>query len=134
MYSGSGGLLIVDDEPVVLTSLSALFRRRGYDVLAASSGAAAMTILRRQPVDGMLIDFRLPDMRGNVLFAAAVAIQGHLRARTIFITGDVTVAVTEALADIHCPIVLKPFDLPELERMVSTTIGAAAMRPARDGP
>lgn len=122
-------LLIVDDEPSIARGLTTLFQRRGYAVVAALSAGDALRILHTVHLDGLLIDFRIPDMRGDVLFAAAVAIQPHLAQRTIFLTGDISDAVPEALVDAQRPIVLKPFELAELERVVMEVIGAASGEP-----
>lgn len=57
-------LLLVDDEPAVLSSLKRLFRRDGYQVLSAPSGAEALELLARHPVDVILSDQRMPGMTG----------------------------------------------------------------------
>lgn len=62
-------------------------------------------------------------MRGDVLMATAVAIQSHLVGRVVILTGDISDAVTDALTGFDCTIVLKPFDLRELERIVFETMG-----------
>jgi DNA-binding NtrC family response regulator len=103
-----------------------LFGRRGYRTLIATSGASAMDILRVRQVDGIVIDFRIPDVRGDVLFAAAVALQPHLRQRTVFLSGDLSDAVPNALADTHSPLVHKPFDFDTLERIVEGMMRRAA--------
>jgi CheY-like chemotaxis protein len=118
---------VVDDQPVVAAALGALFRKRGYDVHVVLSGRAAMDAVGQRPFDGAIIDFRIPDMRGDVLYAAVVAIQPRLVRRVVFLTGDMTESVTEALKDSGCPIVLKPFDMAEFERVVVETIGAGGV-------
>ncbi len=134
MTGGGGGpiLLIVDDEPVVALSLSRLFERRGYVVRVAGNGAAAIDVLRRESIDVMLVDFQLPDMPGDVLFATAVAIQPSLEVRTVFVTGDISDTVTEALGNANCPIVLKPFETAELEALVRSVLDRA-QKPRRPG-
>lgn len=57
-------LLLVDDEPSILSSLKRLFRRDGYQVLTAASGAEALEVLARQPVDVIVSDQRMPGMMG----------------------------------------------------------------------
>lgn len=124
-------LLIVDDEPVIARGLSALLSRRGFVVLTAMSGAAARDILSRQHVDGLMIDYRVSDMRGDVLFAGAVAIQPHLRSHTVFLTGDISDAARDVLAETGCPVVMKPFETAELERVLNETL--ADVRQPRQG-
>ncbi len=58
-------LLLVDDEPNVLTSLQRLLRLEGYRILTASGPAAAFEILAQTPVDVILSDQRMPEMSGT---------------------------------------------------------------------
>ena len=62
-------LLFVDDEPSILSSLRRLCRPQGYRVLIAESGAAALEILEREPVDLIMSDMRMPQMDGAQLLA-----------------------------------------------------------------
>lgn len=57
-------LLLVDDEPNILSALQRLFRRDGYTILATDSAEEALNILARQPVDVILSDQRMPGMSG----------------------------------------------------------------------
>ena len=57
-------LLLVDDEPSILSSLRRLLRPTGYLVLTAESGAAGLAMLEREPVDLVISDMRMPEMDG----------------------------------------------------------------------
>lgn len=57
-------ILFVDDEQNILSSLRRLFRTHGYQVLTADSGAAALDILEKEPVDLVISDMRMPQMDG----------------------------------------------------------------------
>jgi CheY-like chemotaxis protein len=116
-------LLIVDDEPVIARGLAALLGRRGFTTLTAMSGSAAREILTHQHVDGLLIDYRVADLRGDVLLAGAVAIQPHLRTRAVFLTGDISETARDVLAETGCPVVLKPFETAELVRVLNEVMG-----------
>jgi DNA-binding NtrC family response regulator len=100
-----------------------LFQRRGYQVIVASSERAVTEVVGSPRVDGLRLDFRIPDLRGDVLYAAAIAVQFHLCGRVVFLTGDISEDVSEPLKGERCAVVLKPFDIPELER-----VAAEAMR------
>jgi DNA-binding NtrC family response regulator len=67
-------LLLVDDEPAALSALKRVFRQAPYEVHTAGSGAAALQILERAPVDAALVDLLMPRMDGMALLT-------HLRAR-----------------------------------------------------
>jgi two-component system NtrC family response regulator len=56
-------LLVVDDDEGMRDTLSAILRRQ-YRVLVVESAEAALAVLRREAVDLMLLDVRLPGMNG----------------------------------------------------------------------
>jgi DNA-binding response OmpR family regulator len=56
-------LLVVEDDPDIAASLRALLEREGYSVVQAGSIAEARVALR-EDLDGMLLDWRLPDGEG----------------------------------------------------------------------
>jgi DNA-binding NtrC family response regulator len=56
-------VLFVDDEPKVLTSMRALFRR-DFNVHLANSGKEALALLKVQPVDVIVTDQRMPGLSG----------------------------------------------------------------------
>jgi CheY-like chemotaxis protein len=118
-------LLIVDDEPVIARGLAALLGRRGFNVLTAMSGSAAREILSHQHVDGLLIDYRVADLRGDVLLAGAIAIQPHLRNHAVFLTGDISETARDVIAETGCPVIMKPFETAELVRVLNDVIPEA---------
>lgn len=59
-----GTLLIVDDEPNILTALVRLFRRDGYCLLSASSGQEGLSLLAENEVGVIISDQRMPGMSG----------------------------------------------------------------------
>jgi len=83
-------ILVVDDEPSICKALSAALSRAGYDVATAQSGEAALATVRAEHVDVLLIDLRIPDMRGDIIFEVAAATQPQLAYQTVFMTGDIT--------------------------------------------
>ncbi len=64
-------LLIVDDELGMRQFLTHLFQREGHEVTVAASGKEAMELLRREPVDLIISDVRMPDMDGIELLRSA---------------------------------------------------------------
>ncbi len=57
-------ILVVDDEEVLQDVLTSLLRREGYDTHSARSGEEALTILRDEEIDLVLLDLMLPGMSG----------------------------------------------------------------------
>src|SRR5262245_50479523 len=56
-------LLFIDDEPRVLTSMRAMFRRE-YEVLLVNSGPEALALMQKHKVDVIVSDQRMPGMTG----------------------------------------------------------------------
>jgi CheY-like chemotaxis protein len=108
-------VLLVDNEPAILRGLSKLLSGRGYRVLTAQSGNAAVQIAAQEPVDAAIIDYHIPDWRGDVVLAAVAAYQPHLARRTVFMTGDLTDRVREVIGPTGCSLLIKPFEIEELE-------------------
>ncbi len=57
-------LLLVDDEPNIVSALRRLFRREGYRIVTASSGAEGLQRMAEYEVDVVLSDQRMPGMTG----------------------------------------------------------------------
>ncbi|HET6718150.1 MAG TPA: EAL domain-containing protein, partial [Rhodocyclaceae bacterium] len=57
-------LLLVDDEPSILTALRRMLRRDGYRIVTAGSAREGLELLARQPVQVILSDQRMPEMNG----------------------------------------------------------------------
>nr|WP_315234301.1 EAL domain-containing protein [uncultured Albidiferax sp.] len=58
-------VLLVDDEPRILSSLNELLKGRGYLLTSAANGGDAIQHLRRGPFDLVILDLHLPDIGGH---------------------------------------------------------------------
>jgi CheY-like chemotaxis protein len=124
MSRTGANLLVVDDEPAITRSLSLLFTRRGYRVIVAPGGNAALQIMAETHVDCVVLDYRLPDIRGDALYAYMAARQPDLSGRAVFLTGDIVPDVREALERTGCHVVSKPFELAHLVAVVDEVLSA----------
>ena len=64
-------ILFVDDEENILSSLTRLFRREGYNIFTAGSGPAGLEILKQQNISLILSDQRMPEMIGAEFLSLA---------------------------------------------------------------
>jgi len=62
-------LLLVDDEPAILSSLKRVFRKAPYDIHTAENGMAALDLLQQIQVDATLVDLKMPEIDGMQLLA-----------------------------------------------------------------
>ncbi len=121
-------VLVVDDEPAICKALTIALQRAGYDVRAAQSGDSALAMLAKEHIDVLLIDLRIPDTRGDVVFELAAASHPHLRHQTLFMTGDISERASRLVASCRCPLLKKPFEL----RAMLDAVDALAPRQRRD--
>jgi len=111
-------LLFVDDEPALRNGMKAYGELRGFTVLTAADGSAALEATRSVSVDAIVCDLRMPGMDG-------IAFHEHLRqerpglaSRTVFITGDVVTSVASRGSVARQPVLTKPFAFDRIEEAV----------------
>lgn len=79
------GLMIVDDESAILSSLKRIFRRAPYDLYTAQNGFEALDVLHRTQVDAALVDLKMPQMDGMELLERMRA--DYPSVRVVILTG-----------------------------------------------
>lgn len=60
-------VLIADDSPTMVRTLSEILRRKGYNTVTAADGVEALRQLEEKPIDLVLTDIRMPGMDGLTL-------------------------------------------------------------------
>ena len=91
---------VVKMETIVVTAQrrSENLQQVPLSVTAITADALAKNDIRDlSRVDILLIDLRIPDMRGDAIFEYAAGVQTHLREHTLFITGDISDAAQPRL-------------------------------------
>jgi response regulator NasT len=68
-------VLVVDDEQVIVYTVSDALRRAGYEVVGAASAEEALELIQDNPPDIALLDVSMPGMSG-------IDLSRHLRAET----------------------------------------------------
>ena len=64
-------LLVVDDDPGVVTLIRAIFRSEGWDVATAHNGREAMDRLEGSEPDVILLDLMMPEIDGREFYRRA---------------------------------------------------------------
>jgi DNA-binding NtrC family response regulator len=113
-------VLYVDDEQAIGRALRSWLTRRGHTVFTAVSIEEARAVLQTSPVDGAFIDIWLGSESGFDLFEWIDMNYPQVAANTVFVTGDIIPdrSVQQALDAYARPMLVKPFELSELEGIV----------------
>jgi signal transduction histidine kinase len=106
---GAPHLLLVDDEPVILQILRAVFEDEPFRVTAVGTGQHALRVIAEDPVDLLITDKNLPDVNGMDLLRA---LKGRdPRAEAILITGYASLETAlSALEQGAFDYLIKPLD------------------------
>jgi DNA-binding NtrC family response regulator len=81
--------LVVDDEIGICRSLETFLTREGHDVMTASQGAVALSLISEKDFDIIITDLRLPDLSGLDILSHAK--NKNSSTQVIVITGFATI-------------------------------------------
>ncbi len=133
----SATLLVVDDYPLNRELLARRLERAGYGTLMAASGAEALDILGRAPVDLVLLDIMMPGMSGLEVLTRIRQTRSASDLPVIMVTARTESAdVVEALGLGANDYVTKPIDFPVVQARIEahlrtrTAAAAVAVAPA----
>jgi two-component system cell cycle sensor histidine kinase/response regulator CckA len=131
--TGQDTILLVEDEEAVRSFAARALKLRGYTVLDAESGEAALEIVQRYAdvIHLLITDVVMPNMDGPTLVRAATKLQPDIR--VIYMSGyaeDVFRRLGERTEEVH--FLPKPFGLKQLVAKVKEVLSGAA--PARQLP
>ena len=116
---GSGTVLLVDDEELVVKIGKKMLEGLGYTVLPARSGDEALNIFRQRPdsVDLVILDLIMPHMHGGEVFDRMREI--NPRAKVLLSSGYSLSGQAENILDRGCDgFIQKPFNTVQLSRKV----------------
>ncbi len=126
----AGKVLIVDDEPNIVTSVQFLMRKGGYETSVARDGDAALAEVERFRPDLLLLDCNMPGRDGFEVCAALRA-AGWKSLRIVMLTAKGREAeITKGLQVGADAYVTKPFSTRELVDEVARLLSGDA---AADG-
>lgn len=120
-------LLLVDDDPDVLATLTRNFRK-GYKTLSAGSGEEGIAFLNMHPVDLIICDQRMPNISGDQVLSHALQVQPD--AIRILLTGYADVeSLLSCVNEAHIyKYVTKPWDPAELNLTVVRALEALVLK------
>ena len=121
-------VLVVEDEDALRGLITEVIHGLGHQVVEATSGEEALARLQQEPpYDLVMLDLRLPDLDGQIVWERAIASHPRLAGRVVFMTGDIMTAETQGFLDgSGRPFLIKPFTMEQVGRMVSEVLAAAS--------
>ncbi len=126
-----GKILVVDDDRLVLATLTHGLARAGYEIIDADNGDDAILLVRKHRPDLALLDIR---MEGKSGFDVAAYLREHGQVPFMFLSAladDETVARVRALGALDY--LVKPLDIQQIVPAVDAAfakIGHRASEPA----
>lgn len=116
-----GRILVVDDEPGVLTTIQAILEMEGHDVQGAANGPEAFSLLRERPFDLILTDLRLGSDDGLEMLAELRKLAPDTVA--IVLTGYASLeSAIQAMRQGAYDYLAKPTDVEELKLTVARAL------------
>jgi PAS domain S-box-containing protein len=116
--AGSGTILLVEDEAALRQVTSEFLRAKGYDVLGAANGEAALEICRSHtgPIDLLITDVVMPGNSGSTVSKQVTEMRPGVR--TIFMSGYTDRSIGLDLLGPNDAFFQKPFNLQALARKI----------------
>jgi DNA-binding response OmpR family regulator len=113
-------LLYVDDEAMIGRAVARWFARRGHTVLLADSVTAAQQVIAGSSPDVLFIDVWLGNESGFELMSWIEDTRPELARRVTFVTGELADSARSdrVWRTLGRPVLQKPFEFTELERMI----------------
>lgn len=115
-----GAIVVVDDDPAILTLLQHILEVEGFSVLTAQNGAAALSLLERTPAALVLTDLMMPLLNGIEL-----AQRLHADPRTAALPIVLMSAVLPADRDkLFAAVIQKPFPIKTIVQVVRACLSS----------
>jgi DNA-binding NtrC family response regulator len=113
-------LIIEDNEDLSFTILKVL-QKEGYRIFTAKSGEEGLLVLRKELVDLILLDLKLPKMNGLEVLSEVREIDSDMAVIMMTASTDVKPAI-EAMKKGALDYLMKPFELDELKLVVKKAL------------
>jgi two-component system, cell cycle sensor histidine kinase and response regulator CckA len=118
-------VLFVEDEETLRHAVAKMLEKRGFSVIEAREGRAAIDILRRNcsHIGVVLLDVKLPDIGGVDVFFDMCLIKPAIK---VILTTGFNVELAAATAGEHRPwgLIQKPYEIDELASLLRTALAA----------
>ena len=115
-------VMVVDDEYEISELLIEVFSQK-FHTLKALNGREALEKLRRQKVDLIISDLKMPEMNGMELYERLLVEFPEYEKKVVFTTGIVSdIETINFLRKYNLPYLKKPFKMKELFEVVNSVL------------
>ena len=113
-------ILVTDDEPNIRQAIERYLTSQGHSVATAGSGREALGMVEGgDTFDVVLLDMRMPDISGQLIFEQWTRERPELTQRVIFLTGDiVSTDLQDFLTRTGRPYLPKPFEFDAILQLL----------------
>lgn len=126
-------VLIVDDEQDILTVMSYMFRKAGYDVRTAAEGRKALDAVEEDGIELVMLDYMLPDINGLEVLSCIK--KSHPEIDVIIVTGHGNETLrADVISAGASGYVVKPFMNDKLIGLANDTVTTRRARSGQGGP
>lgn len=117
-------ILVVDDDRLILATLSKGLQQAGYDVVQAANGEEALRVVQTTTLDLALLDVRMPSMSG---IEVALQLRRHGDVPFMFLSAYGDVELARQVADYGAVgYLVKPIDTPQIVPAIEAGLARAA--------
>jgi two-component system, sensor histidine kinase len=114
LSTGTGSVLLVEDDPGVRDATRMLLKVEGYRVTAVASLAEALRAMSEEAADLLITDYHLRDGELGTEVITRLRARWGADLKAVLITGDTSAVVKELSGDPHLRVTSKPVDAEEL--------------------
>ena len=82
-------IMVVDDNPDIITIVKTILEGKGYSVFSASSGPELLNLLKNQKPDLIVLDIMMPEMDGLEVLSRLKAVTDTATIPVILLTAKV---------------------------------------------
>lgn len=119
-------ILILDDDPALLSSLRQHLENDGFQVACVTSGVDGLKLIMAEKFDVVVCDMVMPNMPGDMFYRAVERTKPYLTRRFVFITGHQGNAkIDQFIRGVRGLMLWKPFEHHQLLEAINAILKKA---------